>query len=1042
MSSTRQCPKCGATIPVGGLGGLCPRCVTRVSLRGPTPGSTTGPTPETSGEGLFEDYVLLEEIGRGGMGVVYRARQKSLNRLVALKVIASGQLASAEELRRFHTEANAAAALEHPHIVPIYEVGEFAQHAFFSMKLMTGGTLADLVHPARAANTLPGPRRAAAIVSQVARAVHHAHQRGILHRDLKPANILLDEAGNPFVSDFGLAKFLLPKPDSAQTLAGAPLGTPGFMAPEQAAERAGQITTAADVFSLGAMLYYLLAGRAPFEGETTLETLKHTVEEEPKRPSTFNGEIGSDLEIICLKCLEKEPSRRYASAAELADDLDRWQEGQPIRARAVPAWERGWLWARRRPAIAGLTLLAALLLLVGVAGIAWQGRAAARHADRAEKALRQATETLWQASYDRARALRGSGQMGQRVKALEAISTAAAIRPSPELRVEALAALALPDLEDTGRWLPLPADYFALHVTSSGNAYAYATREGLVRVHRFEDGSLMGEYPFGSPVHILWSSPDAGYFAMTDDNRLEVWNVGAKASLLQRTDVRRAAFHPHLPQVAVSERDGTVRIYSLSTAAELASLPVGQGATPVFSPDGEKLAVVKDRACEVWSISPPTRLGQCDLVANCFRHAWRPGSDHILLGCEDATLMAWDWQRRELALVGRHEREGVFVCAEPGGEWAATTSWDGILRLWSLAARRQVLEGRTVRPLGFDSTGQWLCVAGTRGVARWRFHWPEELRLLSGSFGPAKRLEMPIISPNSRWLAAMNLRAGFQVWDLATGQSQACQADAGLERVCWAGHDALLAASSQTGVTLWTNRGPADNWMLSPLVRLTDNQFTKARQARLTPNHDGLWLACEDRLELYDWPSGQHQQTLRGQPFFDRFDLSTDGRWIASGYWNSFDPFGSDLWVWSTQTGQRVRAISAGNCEACFSPDGRWLVIAEAAKYQQFALQGHPTNWVLAFTHRRENWSGGAGVAFSGDARWLVVAADKREFRLLESATGRELARFTPLTRSTTQYALSADHRWLVCSAEAGLHVWDLVKLRTRLRTWNLDWVD
>jgi hypothetical protein len=324
----------------------------------PGPGSTFSPRPDlAAGLPAIPGYEIIQELGRGGMGIAYEAQQTGLKRIVALKMILAQQLADPADVRRFRTEAENIAALDHPHIVPVYEVGEHQGQHFFSMKLMDGASLSASL-PAYAAD----PRKAAQLVAQVARAVHHAHQRGILHRDLKPANILLDKEGSPHVTDFGLAKRI--QGEGGVSLSGAIVGTPAYMAPEQATAQK-TVTTAVDVYGLGAVLYALLTGGPPFQGANVLEILTQVVERKATSPRALNQRVDRDLETVCLKCLAKDPARRYQSAEQLAEDLERWQRGEPILARPAGPWERAGKWVKRNPLVAGLLAALVLVLLAG-----------------------------------------------------------------------------------------------------------------------------------------------------------------------------------------------------------------------------------------------------------------------------------------------------------------------------------------------------------------------------------------------------------------------------------------------------------------------------------------------------------------------------------------------------------------------------------------------------------------------------------------------------------------------------------------------------
>jgi len=329
------------------------------AVLGQDPSTTPGASGPTRVR-YFGDYEIIRELARGGMGVVFQARQISLNRPVALKMILAGQLANETDVRRFYTEAEAAANLDHPGIVPIFEVGQHEGQHYFSMGFVEGQSLAQRL----AQGPLPA-REAAELIRRVSEAIEYAHQRGVVHRDLKPGNVLLDVSGNPRITDFGLAKKV--QGDSGLTGSGQIMGTPSYMPPEQAGGKRGEVGPAADVYALGATLYALVTGRPPFQAATAMDTVIQVISDEPVPPRRLNASVPRDLETISLKCLEKEPGKRYASAAALAEDLRRYLVGEPIAARPVGPAERAWRWCRRNPAVAGaLGMVAAALVVVAV----------------------------------------------------------------------------------------------------------------------------------------------------------------------------------------------------------------------------------------------------------------------------------------------------------------------------------------------------------------------------------------------------------------------------------------------------------------------------------------------------------------------------------------------------------------------------------------------------------------------------------------------------------------------------------------------------
>jgi eukaryotic-like serine/threonine-protein kinase len=407
-ADTSVCPSCKTELKTLAPEGLCPKCLLERALA-PANGADSNATaipdpsavPTTPFTGIrlryFGDYELLEEIARGGMGIVFKARQVNLNRFVALKLINAGAFAGEAMVKRFKAEAEAAAALSHPNIVPIYEIGEVQGQHYFSMGLIDGPNLADVLAGSAAASgggvcgnpkysavqeqrnsdaAAPGTvtlhyrydvKDAVQLIISVTRAVHHAHQRGVLHRDIKPSNILIDKNGTAHLTDFGIAK--LTHQETTLTQTQAILGTPVYMAPEQACGDAKNVTTAADLYALGAVFYETLTASPPFTGKSSVDIIRQVLEDEPRRPSTLNPAVDCDLETICLKCLQKEPRHRYASAEAFAEDLDRWQRGEPIEARPVTSFERLAKWTKRKPLAAafGAVSILAMTALFGIA---------------------------------------------------------------------------------------------------------------------------------------------------------------------------------------------------------------------------------------------------------------------------------------------------------------------------------------------------------------------------------------------------------------------------------------------------------------------------------------------------------------------------------------------------------------------------------------------------------------------------------------------------------------------------------------------------
>jgi eukaryotic-like serine/threonine-protein kinase len=573
----------------------------------------------------FGDYEIHGELGSGAMGIVYKARQISLNRTVAVKMIRAGALASEAELRRFQNEAEAIARLDHPQIVPIYEVGEHDGKRYFSMKLIGGPCLSRTL-----SSYTVNPQDAAKLMVTTAEAVHHAHQRGILHRDLKPSNILLDQQRQPHVSDFGLARHI--GGDDSLTESGAVLGTPAYMAPEQAAGSKMLVTTLSDVYGLGAVLYALLAGKPPFGGDSLMAMLDHVRQQQPVPPSRINPKVPRDLEIICLKCLDKDPQRRYPSAQAFGAELRRFLDGEPIQARPVSALEKGWRWCLRRPVIAGLTSALVTAVLVGLIGTTL-GLLAALHARQdALNREREAREAQATALLARGDAERESG----RAKA----QTEVAAQRLYDVRMN----LVQRYWEDYHRQLfqqglveQLPAnqggidrrgfewfywqrrisslsmlkghtnDVTSLEFSPDGKRLASADSAGAVKVW----DARTGQETLNLKGHSVAFSPNGNLLAAGSNGGIKVWDVATgHVTVTLKGDnaaMGSVVFSPDGKRLASATWNVTVKVWDAATGQETATLKghTNNITRVEFSPDGKRLASAdSDGALKVWTPGP------------------------------------------------------------------------------------------------------------------------------------------------------------------------------------------------------------------------------------------------------------------------------------------------------------------------------------------------------------------------------------------------------------------------------------------------------
>jgi len=1030
VNGPEVCPQCGAP-KSGWLEDNCPSCLIRLGA------------PESLGKSLSDDvetglragslrslgdYELLEEIARGGMGVVYRARQVSLNRLVAVKVLLAAQFA--KDIQRFRREAEVAASLRHPNIVSIYEVGEQGGQPYFSMELVEGRNLSELArdHP------LPA-RRAAQLTKTIAEAVHFAHERHVLHRDLKPSNILVDASGIPHVTDFGLAK--RSDGDADLTLTGQVLGTPSYMSPEQADPERGQSTVASDIYSLGAILYHLSTGRAPFVGETLTQTLRLVADHEPISPRLLNPEMPRDLETICLKCLDKDAGRRYGSAHELADELDRFLRDEPIRARPLQAPAKLLRWCRRKPALALSTGAALALLLLVVIGSPIAIVRINSGRKQAEAAERRTEQHLYTALLEQARATVMTGELGHRVRSLDALRRASAISNSTELRGVAMSALALPDLSFV-RELPLAPDWTMVQLDAAFERIALCRGNGPVEIRSVRDHQLLATLPASTNLmtYVAQWSRDGRFLAVKRDHPpsaaladWEIWDVGAvKRILLLRDNLGGAfSFHPHLPRIIVGRAPATATIWDLETGQELARHPLaGNPMVVKFDPTGESFAT-SIPLNEDWMIAVHRAMDGTARVSQRFTNVvtelnWHPSGRWLGIPDHGGAVHLMETHTGETRTLGRHKANVVVAEFSPDGRYLFSGGWDRELICWDVKAMRRAftiaLDSLNVQ---ISADGRQCAIVRTLPEARVQLHTfdrPVHLEFEEDLGGPRG---FAAFSAGGRWLAASGDER-WVVWDLHGDGPGAAMKGLPETRLGFAANGELFV----------NPRGDASRWRVSPGT----NPAAPPEVERLDlPKPAGLFSLClvsngvvftgtnGSRLSAYH----QLVQDDTWSPTIPGLNgTSPDEQWLAM-----FRPFSPHLHISHLTDFSPVAVLTNKEPirQFIFSPLGDELAVA-CRKGVEF--------WSTTSWQRMRHLTNFNGILYSPDAQTLWLATDYRAAGLYDAHTAEPLL---PLPPNTRPLALSPDGRYLVTTVNSRrLQLWDLAESRNQLRAIGLDW--